>query len=100
MNNIEEAFSQYKLAKGKIAEFFDCDCVWYNINDLTDDCWNETGGHNGSVRWGEDAEYGSEYSMDVYGTCRWEKDGFVLFVGDDGCGNRDMYLFRLCNRRG
>ncbi|AUR85915.1 hypothetical protein NVP1081O_180 [Vibrio phage 1.081.O._10N.286.52.C2] len=41
---------------------------------------------------------GECYSCDVYGTSAWlSKDKqYLLFVAD-GCGNRDMYIFRTAN---
>lgn len=41
------------------------------------------------------------YEIDVYGTSIWRrpKIGLTFVVGDNGCGDRDMYVFSCKNEQ-
>lgn len=41
----------------------------------------------------KDDEKDLQYSFEVYGSSIWYADEFTAFVGDDGSGNRDIYIF-------
>ena len=85
---IKDTIKQYREAKKEIGKYFNTD-IWYNIIFYLDETW--AGDEHGFL-WGlQDDEF--MYGAEVYGTCMWEKGDYVLYVGDDGCGNRDMYLF-------
>ena len=101
--DIEKVFSNYSSFKEIIGEFFDCDCVWYNIILMLEEKWTDYGAGHDEIGWEplideEGVMDGFNYSCDIYGTSRWEKDDFVMVVGGDGCGNRDIYIFRKSNK--
>lgn len=96
----KEALKQYQNFRSFLGDYFDCGELWYNLIDHTDCIWGEW--PNSGFGWSEpddndplpgDDDFEFMYGAELYGTSRWEKNGYVLFVGDDGCGNRDMYLF-------
>jgi hypothetical protein len=87
--NIKEAFEQYQNAEDFIANFFGGE-TYYGIEFHLDNKWYDWGSE---VGWFDDGE--DIYSFEIYGSMRWERDGYVMFVGDDGCGNRGCYIFSL-----
>ena len=99
---MSEFLQNYLNARKELAEYFDDAPIWHNVIINIEDHWTDFGEKHRSVAWDyqrdEDSERDSgefEYGMEVYGTSRWlSKDGkYTLFVGDDGCGNRDCYIF-------
>jgi hypothetical protein len=89
----------YTKAVEALGEYFDTG-IYYNVIVLDDEEWTDYGSQHDSVGWellkDEDDDLTDfNYGFEVYGTSRWEsKDGkYTLFVGDDGCGNRDCYVF-------
>ena len=96
-SSFEDILKNYSEARGAIGEFFDDAPMWYDLIDHTDEVWTDYGEEHDSIGFDlEDDEF--QYSFEVYGTSRWEKEGYVLFVGNDGCGNRDLYLFKTANK--
>ena len=98
-----DLLKKYMDARENLAEYFDAP-IWYNLCIHIDDKWSDYGSEHSSVGWeyqeSADGEGDFMYGMEVYGTSRWEsKDGkYTLFVGDDGCGNRDCYIFANENK--
>lgn len=89
--SLQEAIDQYQNAKKFIGDFFGVK-IWHPINVLLDDKWSER--YNGDVTYDNNGEI---YSFELYGTSRWEKDGYVMFVGCDN-GEKDVYLFKMENK--
>jgi len=77
-------------------KFFGTD-IWNSIIFYLDEKWTDYSNQHGSIGFDLENE-DFQYSFDIYGTSRWEKGGYVLFVGNDGCGNTDMYVFKLANK--
>ena len=102
MSNLE-LIKQYNSAREALGKMFDVDEMWYNVIDETESRWTDYGNKTGNeISYGystDEIEDGSNFG--VYGTSRWKSNcgEFVLFVGDDCSGNRDMYLFSsaLCD---
>jgi hypothetical protein len=90
---IKDAINQYESARKAIGDFFEID-IYNDVQILLDCRWYDYDEQHDSVSFDQNEE---RYGFEVYGTSRWEKDGYVLFVGDDGCGNRDHYLFKKDN---
>lgn len=97
------ALKSYEKARIAVANMFGhCD-LWHNLVDGTDEPWCDYGSMHNEVGYGcDELSHGfeAEYSFEVYGTSRWiSKCGeYTLFVGNDGCGNRDMYLLKNSNK--
>lgn len=99
VNHIES----YEKARKGLAEMFGLDDLWRNVIVADNEPWCDYGQLHNEVGYGcEELSYGfePEYSFEVYGTSRWVSNcgEYTLFVGDDGCGKRDMYLFKNCNK--
>ena len=97
--NIKDELVAYHKARENLGKLFGDAPMWYNIIDHTDQPWSEDGK---DISWdycgNEDEDRELQYSIEIYGTSRWEKDGFVLIAAYDGSGNRDMYLFDNNNK--
>ena len=79
----------------------------YNIVNKLDSRWRDYGGGGEIGWWNDDSEwqdaldeaggdpYDAEvmYSGDVYGTSVWRTETHTMAVLNDGCGNRDAYVF-------
>jgi len=92
---MQDLLESYVSARQALSEYFDNDSLWYNVVIYDKDTWTENG--SGDVYWEllDDDSDDWNYSIEIYGTSRWEsKDGkYTMFVGNDGCGNRDCYVF-------
>ena len=95
--DIEQVFDQYTNFRKLVGEFFECDAVWYNVILHLDEKWTDYNEQHDSIGFDlQEDEF--MYSFDVVGTSRWEKGDFVMFCGNDCCGNRDLYVFKLSNK--
>jgi len=90
MKNIEEAISAYEEAEKNIGDFFSTE-IWLGIMILLEDEWCE--GY-GEITFRNDGEV---YAFEVYGTSKWEKDGYTFFTGEDN-GEKSHYLFKIENK--
>lgn len=84
--------------------------MFYNISDMRDCFWDQ--GSREFSWWSADElqdakdESGSDdpddwdrmYSGHIYGTSVWTTPEFTVAVLDNGCGDRDAYLFANKNR--
>lgn len=100
MVNVIKAYDE---AREGLAKMFGLDDMWHNVITAVDQPWCDYNELHNEVGYGcEELSFGfePEYSFEVYGTSRWESEcgKYTLFVGDDGCGNRDMYLFDNANK--
>lgn len=95
---MKELIQSYDKIRTEIATNFGLDSLWYNLIIYVDCPWD---GSSREFSWSEDGEDGSYSSCDVYGTSEWvSKCGnYTLYVGDNGCGDRDMYLFSNANKK-
>lgn len=89
---------QHATVERQIAEMFGLDYLWHNLVDCTDENWIQGGIHDDVTYGFEDNqsyEDGECYSFEIYGTSHWVSkcEKYSLFVGDDGSGGRDMYIF-------
>ncbi|MGL4521340.1 MAG: hypothetical protein ACRCWQ_02140 [Bacilli bacterium] len=100
VNEIQEAFAKYALARENLGKLFETE-IDYDVIDLTNEKWLEADceyvkyGLIGKDTFG-DSEF--DYSFEIYGSSRWQSHGYVLFVGYDWSGNRGMCMFDLANR--
>jgi hypothetical protein len=91
---------------------FGTDPMPYNICDMRDYFWIQSRRQfswwdTESLQTAKD-ESGSDdpndwdpyYAGVVYGTSVWTTSDFTVAVLDDGCGNRDAYLFTNKNKAG
>lgn len=96
--DIAKEIDNYLNSRTAIADFFETP-IWEGIIFCLDEKWVEQGG---TIRYdlgNEEEDYDDFiYSFDIYRVSRWERGGYVLFIGNDGCGNRDMYLFKSENK--
>ena len=94
-----DLIEEFHEARKKLSHYFEAP-VWHGVCINTEDSWTDYGQQHDSVGWyiqeDDDGCKEAMYSMEVYGTSRWESsDGkYTLFVGNDGCGNRDCYIFK------
>jgi hypothetical protein len=89
-----ELLEDYKKAKEELMDFFGCDQGYYPVEDYTEETWCEYS--SGTVSWeplleydyDDDEEWEFNYSGEIYGTSRWEKEGYVMFTffSDTGDG--------------
>lgn len=86
----------YSNARDALGDYFGTS-IDYDVFDCTTDEWNDYGDKFGSVGYGGDG-FDPDYAFEVYGTSRWEARGYTMFVGDDGCGNRNIYIFDNDNK--
>ena len=91
--NIQQKLQEYRELRREIGNFFGT-AIYYNITDVSDEKWSE------SDRNVEYNQRGDEfnYSFRIRGTSRWEKDGYVLFLGINCSGDADLYVFSLENK--
>ncbi|AGN30219.2 hypothetical protein VPFG_00219 [Vibrio phage nt-1] len=95
----------HKAVVSQIAAKFELDEIWHNIIDKTDwyfTCDEEIVEESYEFSFAENLnefEAGNYYSIEVYGTSIWRSTDkeYFLVVGNDGCGNQDMYLFSARN---
>lgn len=94
---MKELIESYSKFRTEIANNFGLDSLWYNLVICVDFPWD---GNSRDFRWSESDEDSYSY-CDVYGTSEWvSKCGnYTLYVGDNGCGDLDMYLFSNANRK-
>lgn len=89
MNKIKK----YVKAREELGEYFRTD-ILYNIIIYDEETWTNFY-DNSEVKW--DLQ-GDEfiYSIDVYRCMNWasKDDKYTMFVGDNGCGDRDFYVFK------
>jgi hypothetical protein len=90
--NLTEAIKSYEEAEEAIGDFFNTD-IWLGINVLIENKYAEYGTCD-EVNYEVDGEV---YSFEVWGTSRHEKDGYVLFTGEDN-GEKSHYLFKKENQ--
>jgi len=88
--NIEEAIESVKKGGKAIGDFFGTD-IWYGIRFMLENKWQD---YSDEITYERD---GDIYGFEIWGTSRWEKDGYVMFVGQDD-GEKDHYIFKLENR--
>ena len=97
--------------RGRILEHFGLNELFYNICDMRECYWKA---EKHSFGWwdGEDqveaakdeaesddpADWEAMYSKKIYGTSVWSTAEYTLAVLNDGCGNRDAYLFAVAKR--
>jgi len=96
-----DALKEYTDARERLSEYFDAP-IWHNLIINLEDEWTDYGSEHSEIGFDyqtpdEDSEWDSGEFMDsfeIYGTSRWlSKDKkYTLFVGNDGCGNRDCYI--------
>ena len=96
--NIENEIDNYQKSREAIGEFFGTD-IRDSIIFHLDIKWTDYDSQSGSIAYNlHDEDETCEDSISaIYSSCRWEKGGYVLFVGHDGC-NRDMYMFKSENK--
>jgi len=89
---MEDALQQYIDSRKKLSDYFEAD-IWHNVIINIEDKWTDYGQQHGEIAWDFDSEW--MYSFETYGTSKWisKDEKYTLFVGDDGCGNRDCYIF-------
>ena len=93
----KKVIEDYLQARRKMGELFDTE-IWYNVVDNRKEKWTDYGEKYGSIGWDLLSEDdGFDYSIEICGTSRWEVDEYVLAVGRDCFGNKDMYLFSKDN---
>lgn len=91
--------------EASIAAKFGLKDIWHNLVDCTDKVFVAD---NSELEKAYEFQYadteseiteGDCYSIEVYGTSVWISDDeqYLLTACNDGCGNRDMYLFALKN---
>ena len=92
-------FQSYRDARNAIAEYFNDAPIWHNVIFNLEDQWTDHNSLHDSISWEllddpDDLDCWN-YGVEIYGTSRWESnDGkYTLVIGDDGCGNRDCYVF-------
>lgn len=101
---MENIFNIYNGSKDKISSYFNNAPIHHNIIFNIEVEWTDFDNLHNSVSW-EIAEKDSTsswdfdewgYGIEIYGKSRWESiDGkYTLFVGDNGCGDRDCYVFK------
>jgi len=94
--NLEKEIDNYNKAKDAIGEFFDVGIDRGIVFEL-DTKWTDYSEKHGSIGFClENDEF--QYSFTVYGTSRWERDGYVLFVGNNCWSEKEMYIFKLENK--
>ncbi len=95
----------HKVVEQQIASKFGLQDIWHNLVDCTDKVFVAD---NSDLEKAYEFQYadteneiteGDCYAIEVYGTSVWISDDeqFLLTACNDGCGNRDMYLFALKN---
>lgn len=100
INEVTASFDLYTEARERLANVFGIDDLWYNLIWCGDEKWAEDEyrvqyDFTGMDDWGN-AEF--DYYFEIYGRSRWQAHGYVLFVGDNHCGDRDMYIFDLSKK--
>ncbi|WZW72837.1 hypothetical protein [Vibrio phage TCU-VP03-AIR1] len=98
---MKELLNTLSKTEIEIAKQFGLDHLWHGLVDCTNSVF---AADNDDLLKARDFQYadtekaiteGDCYGIEVYGTSVWlSKDGqYVLTVADDGCGNRDFYIF-------
>lgn len=99
---MEDLLKKYVDAREALSEYFGVP-IWHNLELHLEDEWTDYGSQHDSVAWcfqrpdnpidEDDGEF--TYSLEVRGTSRWQSkdDKYTMFVGRDGCGNTDCYVF-------
>ena len=111
---LEEAMDTLTDADKTIWAHFGLDPMPYNLCDMRMNPWVRQGAR--SVGWWESTEQLQQvqevaesddpedwdimYGGTIYGTSLWSTAEYTVAVLDDGCGNRDAYLFANKNKNG
>lgn len=85
--NVKDEFQKYCQARSNLSSLFDGLEMWWNIVDETQSIWYRDG-YEFNYKNGEEW-----FSVELYGQCIKNKDGYTLIVANNGSGDRDLYLF-------
>ena len=103
--SITQALDALAKAEKTIWSHFDLEPQALNIMDKRNCRWRQgiqdVGWWETDLDWSDAiTEAGGDledveplYAGDIYGTSIWSSRTYTLFVLDDGCGNRDAYVF-------
>ncbi len=112
---MKELLKTLAETEASIAAKFELDHLWHNLVDCTDELFtcdlipdniddmhkviNKVREFQYGFKDANGLEEGDCYSVEVYGTSVWlsADKQWLLTVADDGCGNRDFYLFDMNN---
>ena len=99
--DVKKAIEEYVTARCQIAKAFKCESLWYNIIFETEEKWTDHGDEHDTISYtyeeDDDEEREFEYSLEVYGSSKWETEEYVMYCGGNGCGDRDLYVFKKSN---
>ncbi len=109
--NVQELLELPSKVGERLNEIFKSDIMgWYSVNFIPDGVWhkyddeisysNLDGDEAGQYTFDQYKKgwladnLGLMYDFDIYGTSIWTIDEYTAFVGDNGSGYRDIYIFK------
>ena len=103
--NLEKTLEEIEHLEKTVANFFGSNNILgYNLIDYTDYFWTDFNKESMTIGWsesmvdGEDIDNMMDGEIDIHRSGCWKKDGYMLVIGGDGCGNKDAYIFKLENK--